>query len=209
MKRKIKLKNFYQIKNNKIVYYYESCEDMLYIMRHGKTDWNLKYKLQGSTDIPLNEEGRVMAKNAGVEYYNVHFDVCYVSPLSRAKETAELVLKGRNIPIIVDERLKEMSFGEYEGVENSFQIPDCPINVLFQHPENYKAIGGAESLEELYSRTGGFIREIIEPDLERGLDILIVGHGAMNLSIVCQIKNIPIEDFWSTGIEHCKLMKLL
>lgn len=182
---------------------------MLYIMRHGETDWNLKYKLQGSTDIPLNETGRVMAKNAAKEYRDIHFDVCYVSPLSRARETAKLVLEGRNIPIIVDNRLREMSFGEYEGIEHSFQIPDCPINVLFKQPENYKAACNAESLEELYLRTGEFIKEVIEPELKRGLDILIVGHGAMNLSIVCQIKNIPIDKFWSTGIEHCKLLKLL
>ena len=101
-------------------------------MRHGKTDWNVKHKLQGKTDIPLNDEGRRMAENAGKQYSDIHFDVCYCSPLCRAKETAEIALKGRNIPIITDDRLQEMGFGVFEGTENSFQIPDCPINVLFQ-----------------------------------------------------------------------------
>ena len=49
----------------------------------------------------------------------------------RAKETAEIFLKGTHTPIIADPRLIEMSFGVYEGIENSFQIPDCPINELF------------------------------------------------------------------------------
>ena len=62
---------------------------MLYIMRHGKTDWNAKHKLQGHADIPLNEEGRQMAEKAGEEYDGPVFDVCYCSPLVRAKETAE------------------------------------------------------------------------------------------------------------------------
>lgn len=181
---------------------------MLYIMRHGKTDWNAKHKLQGRTDIPLSEEGRKMAEDAGKECSNVHFDICYCSPLIRARETAEIVLKGRNIPIISDDRLKEMCFGIYEGTENSFQIPDCPINVLFHHPESYLAVENGESLEELYARTGSFLKEIIEPALEQGKDILIVGHGAMNSSIVCQVKNIPVEKFWSAGIDNCKLMKL-
>ena len=61
---------------------------MLYIMRHGKTDWNELRKLQGRTDIELNEEGREMARKASKEYKDVHFDVCFCSPLKRAKETA-------------------------------------------------------------------------------------------------------------------------
>jgi probable phosphoglycerate mutase len=179
-------------------------------MRHGKTDWNVRHKLQGRTDIPLNEEGRIMAEKARAEYKDVHFDICYCSPLIRAKETAQIVLKDRNIPIIEDKRLVEMSFGTYEGTENSFAIPDCPINILFQHPEKYTvSIGNAETFEELYHRTGEFLNEIIYPQLKQGKDILIVGHGAMNSSIVCQVKNLPIEKFWSAGIENCKLMKLV
>ncbi len=181
---------------------------MIYIMRHGKTDWNAKHKIQGSTNIPLNEEGRIMAQNAGKEYRDIPFDVCYCSPLSRARETAEIVLKGRDVPIIADERLREMSFGVFEGIENSFQIPDCPINVLFKKPESYTPVENGESLEELYARTGEFIREIVRPAQEQGRNLLIVGHGAMNSSIICQIKKIPIERFWSAGLEQCKLMKL-
>lgn len=182
---------------------------MLYIMRHGKTDWNALHKIQGRTDIPLNEEGRRMAEAAGKQYQGVNFDVCYCSPLVRAKETAEIFLKGRKIPIIIDKRLEEMSFGIYEGIENSFQIPDCPINTLFKDPVNYKTVEGGESFEELYARTGDFIKQVVEPDLADGRDIIIIGHGAMNSSIVCQIKNIPLEHFWDAGSDNCKLMRLL
>ena len=104
---------------------------MLYIMRHGKTDWNEIHKLQGRTDIPLNEEGRKMAALAKAQCDEIEFDVCYCSPLIRARETAEFVLRDRKIPIIVDERLIEMSFGIYEGVENSFKDPKNPVNVIF------------------------------------------------------------------------------
>ena len=182
---------------------------MLYIMRHGKTDWNVLHKLQGRTDIPLNEEGRRMAEAAREQYRDINFDVCYCSPLIRARETAQIFLKGRAVPIICDDRLKEMSFGVYEGTENSFQIPDCPVNVLFKDPANYKAVEGGESFEELFARTGEFLKQVVEPGLAEGKDILIVGHGAMNSSIVCQIRNMPLEHFWDAGIENCKLMKLL
>lgn len=181
---------------------------MLYIMRHGKTDWNAKRKLQGCTDIPINDEGREMAIAASEEYKDVHFDVCYCSPLIRARETAELVLKGRNIPIIIDDRLREMGFGIYEGIENSFDIPDCPVNVLFFEPQNYKGVEGGETLDDVFKRTGEFLKEVVEPDLAEGKDVLIVGHGAMNSTIVTQIRNNPVSELWKEGIPNCKLIKL-
>ena len=100
---------------------------MLYIMRHGKTDWNLTHKLQGKTDIPLNEMGIKMAKEAGERYKDIHFDVCYCSPLVRARDTAKYVLEGRDVPVIIDERLSEMGFGIYEGTEEVFEKPECPV----------------------------------------------------------------------------------
>jgi len=183
---------------------------MLYIMRHGRTDWNDLHKMQGRTDIPLNDCGREMAEKAREEYKNVNFDICYCSPLSRARETAKILLKGRDIPIIYDDRLLEMSFGIYEGTPNSYKIPGCPINVLFQTPEKYTVpVEGGESFDELFARTGDFLRNTAVPLVNEGKDVLIIGHGAMNSSIVCQVMGLPIEKFWSQGIENCKLMKLM
>lgn len=184
---------------------------MLYIIRHGKTDWNEQHRLQGRTDIPLNAEGIAMAEKAANEYKDIHFDVCYCSPLTRARQTAELVLKERKdeVPVIIDERLVEMGFGEYEGIKDYFNIPDCNVNVLFRNPANYVPDKGAESLDELFARTGQFIKEVVKPELAEDKDILIVGHGAMNSSIICQIRGKTYEHFWDEGIENCKLKKLL
>jgi probable phosphoglycerate mutase len=182
---------------------------MLYIIRHGKTDWNLKHKLQGKTDIPLNDMGREMAREAGERYKDINFDVCFCSPLVRARETAELLLQGRNIPVIIDERLTEMGFGIYEGTENVFEKPECPVRELFFNPAEYKPVGGAESLESLISRTGEFLNEKVWPLTDEGRDVLIVGHGAMNSAIIGQIRNTPLEKFWAEGIENCRLIKLL
>ena len=181
---------------------------MLYVIRHGKTDWNAKYKIQGLTNIPLNEEGRQMARDAAVEYKDVHVDVCFCSPLDRARETAEILFEGRDVPVIVDERLHEMSFGICEGIENVFEKPECPLYLFFMDPEKYAAPEGAESFEQLFTRTGDFLREKVYPLLEEKKDVVIVGHGAMNNSIVCQVKNIPLKDFWKQDIPNCKLIKL-
>jgi len=181
---------------------------MLYIMRHGQTDWNARHKLQGKTDVPLNEAGRRMAEAAREACRDVHFDVCYCSPLLRARETAELVLQGRDVPIRTDDRLMEMGFGAYEGMENYLQLTDGPIRTFFLEPEKYVPDGGAESFEALFARTGAFLREVIDPELAQGRDVLIVGHGAMNSSIVCQIRGLPLASFWDAGIENCRLMRL-
>ena len=183
---------------------------MLYIMRHGTTDWNVLHKLQGRTDIPLNEDGRAMARAAHDACLNTHFDLCYSSPLKRAAETAEILLSGRNIPIRTDDRLMEMSFGVYEGVEKSFSIPDCPVNILFQDPASYTdSVGGAETWEELFTRADSFLNEKVYPEVQKGKDILIVGHGAMNSAIITRVRKLPIAKFWSNGIEQCKLMRLI
>lgn len=181
---------------------------MLYIMRHGRTDWNERNKLQGRTDIPLNEAGRKMAEEAAAVYKNVPLDVCYCSPLARARQTAEIFLKDRNIPIITDDRLIEMSFGIYEGTEQSARALDCPINILFKEPEKYKAVEGGESIEKLFERTGDFLRNVVEPQLEDGKNIVIIGHGAMNAGIICQVRGLSTEHFWDAGINQCELLQL-
>lgn len=182
---------------------------MLYIMRHGRTDWNVRHKLQGRTDIPLNDEGRMMAAEAGKQYSDIHFDICYSSPLERAKETAEIFLKGRNVPVYTDDRLVEMGFGVYEGIENSFAIDDCPINTLFKKPEKYVTVEGGESFEELFARTGEFIDNVVMPQVNSDKDILIVGHGAMNCSIIAKFRGTPLDKFWDGKTDNCQVVKLI
>ena len=87
----------------------------LYLIRHGETDYNKMKRNQGQIDIPLNEYGRELAEKTREGLAEVPFDLCLCSPLSRARETAEIILEGRDIPIITDERLIEISFGRYEG----------------------------------------------------------------------------------------------
>ena len=163
---------------------------MLYIMRHGRTVWNMEHKLQGKTDVPLSEAGRPVVEQAAAAY--------------------RIVLRGREIPIITDVRLEEMGFGICEGTTDFQDNPDNPIYPLFAAPETYRIpVEGGESLEDLYARTGAFLKEVIEPQLRQGKDILIVGHGAMNASIVCQIKDIPVKDFWSVKMKNAELVRLL
>lgn len=181
---------------------------MIYLLRHGLTDWNAQKKIQGRTDVPLNEAGRQMARDARKQYGDLHFDVCFCSPLVRARETAEIFLEGRGTPIVTDERLMEMSFGICEGEEHVFSHPESPLYPLFKDPVHYKAVEGGESFEELFARTGAFLEKIAYPAEKEGKTVLIVAHGAAITSMICRVRNIPLEHYWEVLCGNCELVLL-
>ena len=182
---------------------------MLYIMRHGTTDWNREHRLQGHSDIPLNEEGRRMAERARRQYKELHFDICYCSPLARARETAEIFLQGSGTPVVADERLKEMGFGSCEGIAQSELTPDSPVTILFEDPVHYVPVPDGESFEELYARTGDFLEQTARPLVREGKNVLIVGHGAMNCSIISQIRGTGLAQFWDGMMENCEVHEIM
>lgn len=118
---------------------------MLYIMRHGRTDWNERNKLQGRTDIPLNAAGRKMAEEAAAVYKMCRLMYAIVLHWQE-QDRRQRYFKNRNIPIITDDRLVEMSFGIYEGTEQSARALDCPINILFKEPESIRQLKVGKAL---------------------------------------------------------------
>ena len=172
---------------------------ILYLMRHGETDWNKKHLFQGRTDIPLNEKGREVAKWASKGLANIKIDVAFCSPLCRARETAELVLTGRNIPLISDERIIEMGFGAYEATDMRF--PDENIKVFFEHPERYRDTEkGVEPFESVVARTEQFLKELEENPKLQNSTVLIVTHGATIRGLLCAFERKPLADFWEGGV---------
>lgn len=175
----------------------------IYIIRHGKTPWNVDRRLQGGTDIELNQEGIDLAMKTGEGLKSVDFDVVYSSPLKRALETAKLIVGDRDIPIITDDRLREINFGSREG-ERSMAVkddPNDPFYFFFHAPEKYDPLDG-ESLEEVKKRTAEFLTEIIEPKENDYKRIMIVGHGAMNKGLQCHMLGYDIKDYWKGDLQH-------
>ena len=99
---------------------------LIYVLRHGITRWNKLKKVQGAVDIPLAPEGIELAKRTGEALKDVPFDVCFTSPLTRARETAHYVLGDRKIPVIPDKRIQEIDFGILEGT----QFKDAGGNII-------------------------------------------------------------------------------
>lgn len=86
------------------------------LIRHGETDWNALGKLQGRTDIPLNETGKKQAKETGAFLTGSDWDVIITSPLRRAKETAEIINQYLGLEIIEMEDFIERNYGDAEGM---------------------------------------------------------------------------------------------
>lgn len=181
---------------------------MLYLLRHGQTDWNKQRRLQGKTDIPLNETGREQAAFAGEKYADLSIDECFVSPLGRAVETAGIFLGNRDVPIYSDERLSEMGFGRYEGYQQTDGVPVPAVYNFLFHPESFVAEEGMESIDEMYLRTRAFLLEQIYPRIMDNRNILVVGHGAMCLGIINQIYNIPKGMFWKELMKNCEVYNI-
>lgn len=175
----------------------------IYIVRHGQTIWNASNLLQGSADIELNERGRALAGETGANLENVSFDKIYSSPLIRAYETACLIRGHRNIPIIRDERLKELNFGVNEGKNFKELLADTsdPFHYFFERPDLYLAPENGETLEHICERGAEFMKEVIEPQKNELERIMIVAHGAMNKAIMCHVKQHGIEEYWSGGLQ--------
>lgn len=178
---------------------------LIYLMRHGETNWNKERRLQGQSDIPLNEFGVELAVKTAEALRDVPFDMAFCSPLGRAVETAKIILGDRKTPLSIDQRLKEISFGAGEGIcfDVAKRTPEDPLHNFFCRPEAYLPPEGGESFEQVAERGRSFLQEKLIP-LEGSCEtLLMVAHGAFNRSLLNPIMGIPIEDFWQIGLPNC------
>lgn len=169
----------------------------IYLMRHGETDWNKEGKLQGSADIPLNENGIRLAQETAQALKEIPFEAVYSSPLCRARKTAELMRLERQIPIFEDARLKEMSFGRYEGdsIYQAAHDAENPLYKFIREPEHFKAQDG-ENFSDVIARAQNFIDEVLLPAQKEYSTVLITAHGAFIRCFLRCIENRPLSAFW-------------
>lgn len=136
------------------------------LVRHGETNWNAAKRIQGRTDIPLNDTGKWQAEQTGLYLKDDHWDVVISSPLSRAKETAYLILQHVHAPLVIMDDFIERDYGDAEGMSFEERQKLFP-NKQYPHMEPLSAlqdrmIEGIEKVSAAY------------PDQR----VLIVAHGA-------------------------------
>ncbi len=184
----------------------------IYLVRHGETDYNKGKRLQGVADIPLNARGIELAERTAEGLRNISFDRIYTSPLIRARKTAEIIRGNRDIEIVPAEGLREISFGDYEGLtilDGSYNIPDPDFLNFFHAPEKYCTPPNGESIEQLKMRTSSFIREIMNHPANEGKTFLMASHGAAIRGILSGLFDLPVSQFWSGGVHKNCAVTLL
>jgi len=138
------------------------------LARHGETDWNAARRVQGHTDVPLNDRGREQARALADELRDEPLDGVYASDLLRAHETARIVADRKGLDVIVLPELRERHFGTWEGLTDT--------EVLARYPHARTASwGDGETREELSRRFLAALERIAET--HPGGRVLVVAHG--------------------------------
>ena len=148
------------------------------LVRHGETDWNVARRLQGHTDIPLNQHGITQAKQMAkaLKAVDLQFDILYSSDLRRAADTAAAVEEKFGVHAILDQALRERHLGALQGLttdEASQLKPDLWSSHLSRNLEH--TLEGGESIKQFAQRIHGALENIRTQHI--GKTILLVSHG--------------------------------
>ncbi|MEP1442303.1 MAG: histidine phosphatase family protein [Hyphomicrobiales bacterium] len=179
---------------------------ILYFVRHGQTDWNAEARFQGTRDIPLNDIGRGQASHNGktlkgiVDPSKVKF---IASPLMRTRETMEIVRREMGLDAEAyetDDRLKELSFGDWEGRTVS-ELEETQSQLWAARQENkwsFRPPQG-ESYQDLADRLRSWVDEIQGP-------LVVVSHGGVNRGLRFLLSDPDVPSLASAAIPQDKVM---
>ncbi|MDO4938797.1 MAG: histidine phosphatase family protein [Lachnospiraceae bacterium] len=165
----------------------------IYIIRHGETDANANGLMQGWSDGELNEFGIMLAEETGKKLKGIKFDAAYSSPLVRARKTAEIIIKETesNCPLYIDDRLKEINMGDYEG-RNFKQERLSGVKEFLVNPLETDLFPGGETVLDCVQRTQLFLKELVLKEYET---VLVSTHGC---ALRCMLNFLYDENsnFW-------------
>ena len=172
----------------------------LAVVRHGETVRNIVGLVQGDTESLLSEKGKEQARQVKEKLDHQTFDMVFSSPLSRAYQTAEIIMNG-TLPIIIDERLNERDYGDFEGhTREEFDYIGY-WNFDYNLKENH-----GESVQHLCMRVDDFLRDIKEKYGDK--KVLVVTHSGVARAIYYCIHGIPDDgDMSIVDIPNCTIME--
>jgi len=173
----------------------------LLLVRHGETEWNKAGRFQGHTDVELNDTGRWQAERLRDRFAGQRIDVGYSSDLKRTVDTAQIVVSGRGLTVIPCKELREIDFGELEGM--TFDEIRCRYPTWGDRNSEV-SIPGGESLEQLTSRVKLFASWLGEQH-SGDETVLIVAHGALLRVLVCVLLGIDVAHWRQIRVDSVSL----
>ncbi len=176
----------------------------LLLVRHGETPWNLDGRLQGSTDVDLSEKGREQARLVGRRLSTTAIDLAYSSNQSRARETAEIILEGRDVPLHAIPELRERSHGVFEGLtakERRQRYPDLFAASLLNNLDF--APTGGETFRQTNRRMAAWAQDFRDAHLDS--TVLVVGHGGTLRAAILGWLDLPDHTTFRFIMANCSL----
>ena len=178
------------------------------LVRHGETDWNVLTRLQGHTDIPLNEAGRRQASRLRQALQGEPLDAVYSSDLLRAWDTAQAVADATGAPLQAEPALRERAFGEFEGLtyeELETRWPEQARRWRLRDPDF--APGGGENLIDFHARCLGAAERLAAA--HRGGSIALVAHGGVLDSLYRAATRLSLDAPRSWRMANASINRLL
>ncbi len=164
----------------------------LILIRHGETLWNIEHRIQGQFDSPLTELGLTQAKALAKRLQNRPFAALYSSDLGRAYQTAHPISQATQLPIWVDQRLRERHFGHFQGLtrlEAEQQFPKEYHYFKTLNPDH--PLPNGESLKQFRQRCMNCFNDLVHK--HRGKQILIITHGGVLINLLKHTLHLPYE----------------
>lgn len=182
----------------------------LLIVRHGQTDWNTDRRFQGQTDIPLNPTGEEQARAIARRMASETPAAIYASDLKRAWQTAEIIhqeLPSDGRMLSAEPRLREMCFGEWEGLTyDQIQALQPQLLPRWESDLEQTAPPGGETLLELAERVQAVFQSIIAAHDDA--TVLLVAHGGPLQMLITQALGLPPGRFWQVHLANASLSEL-
>lgn len=159
----------------------------LLLARHGQTRWNVEQRRQGRADIPLDEVGHAQAAALCAALTSARIDAVFVSPLTRARQTAEAVARVRGLALEIDHDLIEFDYGEFGGSIRSH------VKLRVRRDYLRRPVPGGESLADAWNRAERFCARV-RPSLLDGAQILVVAHQRLNRLMLGVLEGCTLEE---------------
>jgi len=153
-------------------------DTQIWLVRHGETEWNVAGRFQGCKDIPLTDEGFNQAKSLKSRFEH-GFDSIYTSPLTRAMQTAQVICEDDNMEPIIENGIREVDFGAWEGLTITQIAENYPNEFDFWRTDEEIGylVGGDLSIKCASIRAKDAILNIAKEN--SGKKVIIVAHGGI------------------------------
>jgi broad specificity phosphatase PhoE len=178
------------------------------LVRHGATDWNLEHRCQGASDRDLSEVGVRQAEAIAVLLRAEKLSAIYASDLKRARRTAEVIGQPHKLPVLIEEKIRELDHGKLEGLTfNEIKANYGDFLTRWRSEPAELQVPGGERLIDVAERAWAGLNQIVERHADAD-NIVVVSHNFPIVGIVCRITGTPLNNYRDFHLDPCGVSRV-